>query len=251
MDLTCLCMTHGRTFLLEESLESYLRQDRTGLLCEFLIFNDCPEQELLCDHPEVRIINSSAPIEDLSLKQNLGVELSIGQWTMLWDDDDIWLSFRIRNAFESIENLKCRAVAPHATWFWDNGEITGRGRRPHYGSACFETDFYKSSGGAIRNAPPDKSAWRNMLARGKCVSVYRTAEKTDMIYRWQGTGGCHDSDSSLQVSGNVERHRIFRARTLASSLFHSGRIELKPHWKQDYEQLVADAIIAGKGGVTL
>src|SRR5690349_243347 len=53
MKVSCICATYNRPphfqWLLEEAIESFLRQDYAEK--ELIVLNDCPEQELLCDAP--------------------------------------------------------------------------------------------------------------------------------------------------------------------------------------------------------
>ena len=56
--VSCMCLTYGRPHLLEEAIESFLRQDYQGQK-ELIVLNDLPQEELLFNHPEVHIINVS------------------------------------------------------------------------------------------------------------------------------------------------------------------------------------------------
>jgi hypothetical protein len=57
--VSCICPTFNRLpgsqWLLEEAIESFLRQDYAYK--ELLVLNDCPGQELICDAPDVFVIN--------------------------------------------------------------------------------------------------------------------------------------------------------------------------------------------------
>ena len=57
--VSCLCLTYGRPTLLEEAIESFIRQQWDGPK-ELIVLNDHPEQELLYQYDEVRIINLSS-----------------------------------------------------------------------------------------------------------------------------------------------------------------------------------------------
>ena len=52
--VSCMCLTYGRPHLLEEAVESFLRQDYRGLK-ELVVVNDLSDQHLAFEHPEVRI----------------------------------------------------------------------------------------------------------------------------------------------------------------------------------------------------
>jgi glycosyltransferase involved in cell wall biosynthesis len=53
MKVSCICPTYNRPpnyqWLLEEAIESFLRQDYAEK--ELLVLNDCAGQELVCDAP--------------------------------------------------------------------------------------------------------------------------------------------------------------------------------------------------------
>jgi cellulose synthase/poly-beta-1,6-N-acetylglucosamine synthase-like glycosyltransferase len=57
--VSCVCPTYNRPphyhHLLEEAIESFLRQDYPNK--ELIVLNDCPGQELICDGPGVRVVN--------------------------------------------------------------------------------------------------------------------------------------------------------------------------------------------------
>ena len=59
MKISCLCCTYGRPpdrqYLLEEALQSFIQQSYPDK--ELIIVNDCPEQELVFQHPDVVVVN--------------------------------------------------------------------------------------------------------------------------------------------------------------------------------------------------
>lgn len=254
MKITALCMTHGRPYLLEESLESWRRQIPVdGVEYEFLIVNDCPEQTLSCDLYGVRVVNMHTPYTDMSQKQNESVERHCEEWVAWWDDDDIWMPFRFA---ESCRWLK---LCPHVmafkhsrAWYAEDNRIVSRPFNLFVGSGMFHRDYYLSCGGAEIGRPADSTAWKAMAAGGLAVEVEPSPEETHYIYRWGGPG-VHDSSQRGMLTyraSNAERHREFRKATLSSPLFRPGAHELCPRWKLDYEKLVADAIRERKGDIT-
>src|SRR2546429_75321 len=54
--VSCVCPTYARPELLEEAIESFLRQDYRGAK-ELIVLNDYACQTLELDHPEVRVVN--------------------------------------------------------------------------------------------------------------------------------------------------------------------------------------------------
>jgi glycosyltransferase involved in cell wall biosynthesis len=66
--VSCICPTYNRPphhqHLLEEAIESFLRQDYANK--ELIVLNDCPGQELLCDAPGVRVVNAAERFPSIS-----------------------------------------------------------------------------------------------------------------------------------------------------------------------------------------
>ena len=102
--VSCYCPTYGRPRLLEEAIESFLRQDYTGAK-ELVVLNDHVEQQLIFDHPEVRIINSGERIVPVARKFNECVDLCNGEVLFPWDDDDIYLPWKISRYHVGIQLL--------------------------------------------------------------------------------------------------------------------------------------------------
>lgn len=241
IDLTCLCMTHGRNWLLPESVESFLRQEiPDGLNVEFLIFNDCPEQTYVTDLPRIRIINSKNDICDLSEKLNTGVEFSFGKWVMLWDDDDIFLKTRIKYMMNFIKcNPQYMAIRPVQTWVWDCGRITGLFRDGNWAMTC-NRKHYLDCGGSELEKPCDQTSWKNM--GNKAIAVWQNLEEVSEVYRWAGTGCPHVYTTANAGMDSKSRHKEYRDIVLKSQLFKRGELVLEHFYKQDYEKLVADAV---------
>ena len=92
--VSCFCATYGRPHLLEEAIESFLRQDYPGAK-ELVILNDYPGHTLHYEHKEIRIVNRDKQILPLGRKFNETVELCDGDILLPWEDDDIYLPWRI------------------------------------------------------------------------------------------------------------------------------------------------------------
>lgn len=237
-DVTCVCVTHGRPYLIEEALESWRRQTYGS---ELLILNDCPEQTLTCKLPGVIIYNTRDMFDDLSDKFNAAVALVKTKHVAWWEDDDVSLPHRI--------DMSLRAVCLHGdaykqsrAWFWEHGNIVSRPVNLFFGSVMFAKDAWR---GAAKGQPADKSAWERMTNHCEAVDHYPGESDTYFIYRWGGTG---HHDSGVRGS-NADRFRAFRRAVLADPRFRAGEIELVPRWHHDYEAQVAAAIKAGKGAI--
>jgi hypothetical protein len=81
--VSCLCLTYGRPHLLEEAVESFLRQRWNGEK-ELIVVTDHPEQTLVYEHPEVLIVNLNRRLKTLGEKRNLSVALARHDNLLVW-----------------------------------------------------------------------------------------------------------------------------------------------------------------------
>lgn len=88
--ITAICLTYGRPQHLEEAITCFLAQDYTGPK-ELLILNSFPRQTLICDAPNVRIINLPERPPSLGDARNLAIEHAAGTHLITFDDDDLYL----------------------------------------------------------------------------------------------------------------------------------------------------------------
>ena len=95
--ISCKCITYGRVATLEESIESFLKQDYPADKCELIIVNDYPLQTLIFDHPQVKVVNLVKTFETIGEKENYATELCQGDIICQWDDDDIALPNHLNN----------------------------------------------------------------------------------------------------------------------------------------------------------
>ncbi|HLZ57727.1 MAG TPA: glycosyltransferase family A protein [Ktedonosporobacter sp.] len=117
MKVSCICATYNRPphfqWLLEEAIESFLRQDYAEK--ELIVLNDCPGQELICDSPDVLVINFPKRFSSLGEKLNAGMALASGSLLTNWDDDDISLPWRLSTSIERL--AEADYYNPHAYWY--------------------------------------------------------------------------------------------------------------------------------------
>src|SRR4029453_8289097 len=85
--VSCLCATYGRTGRLQEAIAFFLAQGYPGEE-ELIVVKDLGEQELVLDHPEVRILNFRTRFPSLGEKRHYAIAQSTGQVLITWDDDD-------------------------------------------------------------------------------------------------------------------------------------------------------------------
>lgn len=229
--VSCVCPTYDRPptkqFLLEEAIESFLRQTYPNK--ELLVINDCPDQELVCDAPGVRVVNVPARYDSLGEKYNAGIALARGDLIANWDDDDISLPWRLSLAVERMADADY--FNPRSFWFMQGDTPSAE---PAWSVGHNLSLFRRSAFDAAGGYPPismgvdqamDKAFRGNPECRVKPADGDDELKREDLsyIYRW-GVSQHHLSATPDENYWNRIGERPVQA----------GRFVLRPHWRQDY-----------------
>jgi hypothetical protein len=242
MDVTCICLTHGRTWLLAEAVESFRRQRLGAVTAELVVVNDCMEQTLTCDVPGVRIVQGMPQFGRCCEKYNFAFTQAAGEWLVFWDDDDIALPSHIAGLVARAAMMPgCVLVRPRKLWHMANGTIRG------WGGATLCNGMARASAvAAIGGANPaefvDQSLAFTLPKHGIKFDYVPEPNEISYIYRWDGIG-YHDSGAN--VPDPAERSRRFREAALADKRFVPGRVDIAPAWVMDYEAEARRAVANG------
>jgi hypothetical protein len=231
MDITCICMTHGRPWLLSEAVESFRRQELGGLSAELLIVNDCLEQRLVCDVPSVTILQGMPQFNTVEAKYNWTSEIAGGTWLAFWDDDDISLPRRLAYTM-SLATQKENPSLLRPLWLWHmaNGTIRGRGGA-QICHCIVRRAAWLEVGGGTPGEWIDQSLYFKLKRSGPYVEPQEVAEDCHYIYRWAGVG-YHDSGEGIQDP--EVRARRFHEEAVKDPRFKAGEVRVVPKWEQDY-----------------
>jgi hypothetical protein len=235
--VSCICPTYGRYpdhgHLLAEAVASFLRQDYPMSRRQLVVVNDAPQQELFCaaPFPDLRILNLPFRIATLGAKYNYGVGQSWGDVILPWEDDDLALPHRIRQAVHHLGD--CGYWNPHAVWYWQQGREPRRdhGGVGHNASAYTRAAWLAAGGYPCISGAQDAAFDSALRATVKVAPPLAPDDRPAYIYRW-GVSPCH-------VSGSPDHDAFYRQwgeRPVAS-----GRFEIVPRWRQDYEALLPAA----------
>jgi len=234
--VTAMCPTYGRVHLLEEAIESFLRQDYCGPK-ELLVLNDLPEQTLHCDEPEVRVINMPKRCENLGQKRNQAARHSQGELIMTWSDDDIHLSNRISSNVKQWQKGHYVTEGSHIFLCKTQKELK---KSRLCGPFLMERNEFWKLGGI-----PDAFTGEDLQFLQKASQTLRVVEskETSYIYRWGVTERFHASwFNARQSAWSDIQQRV--DETLQKGQEPKGNILLKPRWRQDYEKLAQDLLVA-------
>ena len=236
--ISCLCVTYSRVELLEESIECFLRQTYKGPK-ELIIINDCDDQILEYDHPEVVIFNTSRRFRSLGEKRDTSVALSKYDWLAIWDDDDIFLPHRLEFSMNKINENNLDYYKLGVSFSYDmNSGIKKITNNTYFSASIFSRRLYETtSGHGYTNFGEDKYIEEQMFNNKKykhlIEKIYKKGslikeEDIYYFYRFSGIPGhatsCIGKDDEL---GWLEKMRKKGKRK-------TGKIKLNPHWDKDY-----------------
>lgn len=206
-----MCATYRRPELLAELLYCFLAQDWPNK--ELVIVQDEAEQQLVCDHPDVRIINWPRRMSSLGLKRNFGVSQCRGDYIFHVDDDDLYLPHKIR---QGIENASAMGVFKTDLVILDTDPMElVRGQLPS-NYMYTHRSFAMGSGYGIEShwgGDPQLMGILDLFMDrmgDQCLAV----EKPSYIYRWKSTPYHNSARPGGAFPSNEEMRR--------------GRIELVP-----------------------
>ncbi|HZS41106.1 MAG TPA: glycosyltransferase family A protein [Polyangia bacterium] len=223
--VSCLCLTYGRPHLLEEAIESFLRQQWSGPK-ELIVLNDHPDQELVFDHPEVLVVNLKRRLRTLGEKRNASAALARYDNLLIWDDDDIYLPWRIEETMKKLPSehfYKC----PNAWCIVDGRWQDKPGYNLYHGGSAYTRWLFREAGGygCIDGGEDAAIEWRFQNVTPLKGQYWKHTilpwDRLYYIYRW-GHGSYHATGHKTldTIRPAVER----------------GRLALAPHWKSDYRE---------------
>lgn len=241
-----MCLTYGRPHLLEESIESFLRQDYPGIK-ELVVLNDYEQQTLTCEHLEVKVVNVSKRFRTVGEKRNACAALASHDVLFVWDDDDVFLPHRISFSLQHMHWEK-GFFKPSKALILNNGAISGPKANLFHSGCCFTRELFdRVRGYAHIGSGQDlalEQEFERVLGPGKNYNAIKL-EEIFYLYRWSGTGSYHLSsfgrDKAGQTTGN-DKVADYVHRQVALGKVHVGEIALHPQWKCDYSVLAAEFV---------
>jgi hypothetical protein len=230
--VSCQCITYGRPHLLNEAVESFLRQDYAGEK-ELVILNDHPT--ILVEpfkHPEIKVFNVGARFHSIGEKRNACCALCTGQVIFPWDDDDISLPWRISFTLEQMKNH--HYMKPDRLWYWDKGAVSARKAVAHAMGAWSRALFDEVRGYPHIQSGQDQAIESLFGATGKRNVVALKTADLFYIYRFPGTGSYH-------LSAYGYGNGLADAEQYVARHVKPGRHQICPKWNTNYVSLVKAA----------
>jgi glycosyltransferase involved in cell wall biosynthesis len=220
--ISILTITYKRHHLLEEAIESFLKQGVELAFSEMVIINDNPEMEYVFNHPRVRIINHKERFPSIASKLEWGYKQCNGNYIYRLDDDDLLAPWALENAIKDIlDNPGYEIYRSSGMYFFVDNKFQKESDNINNGNIY-------TKGYLDRIKFPDKSGNEDAdITFHHNAKIYQSKLKHTMLYRW-GMNTFHISGLGEQTNNVILEHAD---RVLDNT---KGTITLNPHFKEDY-----------------
>lgn len=227
--ISVLTITYKRPHLLEEAIESFLRQG--GIIgAEMVIVNDNPEVEYVYSHPAIKIFNVKERFPSIASKLEWGYKQCQNNYIYRLDDDDLLAPSALHNAIETImdkvimtEILKTQPYDIYRSkdhFFFVNNKFEKISSNINNGNIY--TKKYLD-----RITWPDKSGDEDAYITFGRDALINDNVPTSMIYRW--------GMNTLHISGmGIQPNKVILDRADEVLKEQSGVVQLNPHFDNDY-----------------
>lgn len=233
--VSCICPTYGRppdhTHLIEEAVESFVRQDYPNK--ELILLNDAKEQELICNAPNVRVINHYPRYGSLGEKYNAGISFSSGELICPWEDDDISLPWRISLSVRMLGNYDY--WNPKRYWFLNGDGLHSKHSMGYaHNSSIYTREIWQRVGGYPGVSGSQDAAMDGLLSQYfPAPTSELPIEEWFYVYRW---GVSPDHLSARPPYEEFWQEVGRRALT-------EGKFTISPKWVNDYLAMRTEHLI--------
>jgi glycosyltransferase involved in cell wall biosynthesis len=220
--ISVLTITYKRHHLLEEAIESFLRQELPPQ-CEMVIINDNAEVDYKLDHPNVRIINHKERFPSIAAKLEWGYKQCKYDYIYRLDDDDLLAPWALNNVKMDIDaNPGHEIYRSSGMYFFVNNKFDSEKSNINNGNVY--TKAYLD-----RIKFPDKSGDEDAdITFHHDGKIYESKLRHTMLYRW-GMNTFHISGMGQQTNEVILAHadKVLDSNT-------KGTLNLNPHFDNDY-----------------
>ena len=231
--ISCICPTFGRANLLEEAIESFLRQDYLGEK-ELLILNDADWQTLELDlYENIKLRNCKKRFFDMGSKWNWLIDKAKYNILIPWPSDDIMLPHAIAQFVYLLGNNGY--VHPLGRHVMTAKEYRGYSHHGCQGIIAFTKETHEEAGGYPSIYGGQDTEFLKKLRKICKRNEPKLDEKeTFFIYRWAGI--------PLHLSGTKTDEGWEKLYKQMKAKYPETHIKLNPHWDMDYTEIVRSNI---------
>jgi hypothetical protein len=257
LSFSCICLTYARVWKLKEAIGHYLAQDFTGE-SELIVFNTCPQQTLHFSHPKVRVFNCETRPQTLGEARNMAIAQARGSRLILWDDDDVYLPWHIRN-YADFWPAGCDWVWISRAFLSIGDEIRKVGTA-NFNTFAYTKEAWEAAGKyAAIDCGEDKEFYGRMTQAKHGQKVDVPDYRLSFVYAF-GNGVYHISgsnDTTVKWADAYKRVALDAKRRFETHLEPTGQIDLEPSlqtegWKNKIAKFMKVPSVGGeRAGVCL
>src|SRR3990167_4238154 len=236
---SAICVTAGRTHLLEEAVACFCRQDYPGD-SELIILNTCPQQQLELGngYDNVRIINLAERPKSLGDARNMAIAESDNECLVVWDDDDSYLPHHLSNFAEHADGNQWLWLARQ--YYAEGFKIKGIVQGTMNVVAFRKEAWVKLNGYSALSVGEDRAFVGKLTTQFPGKKVELADERISFLYGWgqsihhiSGLGD--DKPGRLSSWDRAEKHI---KQQIAARKIPTGKVRLEPKLRHDYEAMV-------------
>lgn len=240
--ISAKCITAGRIHCLKEAIYSFLIQEDSED-CEMVIVNDYEKQNIIFEHPRVRVYNIP-PVPNIGLKENIAISLCRGKIIATWDDDDIALPHHIKNIKKFFDINKTSILHWRKGVYYEEntGKVSVNVPLGNSGIVYSKNAWEKSGFYPLENAGADQIFCNNIYKTfGYESVVHAEPEIPSWIYKWGQPMVYHLSGEGADTKSKknvVQRHREYLQSI--ENYIPKGDVIIFPTWELNYKKLVEE-----------
>lgn len=227
--VSCLTCTYGRPILLGECIKCFLDQNYRNK--ELIIVND-QEGVNLRLHPSltnnIKIYNHPQRFKSLGQKRNYLKSLGHGDYYFIWDDDDLFMPYRISESIRLMQETKFDIIKPQYALMSTNNKDYKLVQNLFHSHGCITREYMQ------KTSYPDKSVGEDVDFESK-AKVGSFDVRPWYVYRWgqniHHLSGIANNRDSWDRSLTFEPYTKIKGEVLVGAEFQ------KDYWKDISELL--------------
>lgn len=238
--VTVLCPTYGRPYLLNEAIESFLRQDYEGEK-RMLIFNDQPDLKIISDIPKVRVINKEERYPTLAEKRKDLITMADTDLSMLYGDDDILMPWALSTAISGMVSHFLFVILGYVRYNQKRDVIRYLPNAPLPGPILYNTAIAKKANIKQSHEPPGfelqmVSGLKKHIPikMGPLINNQSRKIPADKVFYMVRTNLPYHKQASLAGYDKCGEY--------VKSLKIGGEHKIEPVWERDYDKMVKQAV---------
>ena len=223
--ISVITLTYKRKELLEEAIESFIRQGCSE--CEMIVINDCEDIEYELDHPSVRIVNIKDRFPSVLDKLMYGFSIAKYDHMYRLDDDDLLSEFSLKKSIEAIkENQGYDIYRSKGHYYFLNNEYQNEGGNVNNGNI-----YTKKYIEGIKDWPVNSFGEDYWITFSNNARIHEY-DYSSMIYRW-GMGTYH-------LSGMTNKTQKEMYEWVDRDMKEKGFHVLTPKFNKEYYEQISD-----------